>query len=263
MSTHIYISHSCTPPAIPCTSVSPTTDHCQWAVNPLAQLYNLTASLSPAGSASACPHLGRTPNTSAALCPYSPCRASAPTSTCACATSTAKGRASECKGRLSVIRVDPNLRIGPHRSSEGLQDFGPQSDSLNSKASSSFSFFVCLRLIISYVSSLKLSTSVVFPFVFCTLRHVVLKFHGLYEFWMFRLIGLKLCMTADADVNEEGKRAENDKKSFMYEDVHSPHNTRHSSRPVRISCRSRSMNFCSCFGSKVRKGKTARACGKF
>lgn len=50
-----------------------------------------------AGSASACPPPGPTPSTWAALCPYSPCRASAPTCTCVCATSTAKERASESK----------------------------------------------------------------------------------------------------------------------------------------------------------------------
>lgn len=158
----------------------------------------LTVSLCSAGLASACPLPGPMLSTWAALSPYSLCRASAQTSTCVCATSTVRERASECKApRWSTlkIRTQESGHAGGQRVSHqeegwhGLQDFGPQSDSLHSMLSESSqihqpttcSFFVfCLRLIISYVSS-QVDDFRRFSFVFSTLWHVVWKFDGLYE----------------------------------------------------------------------------------
>lgn len=146
----------------------------------------LTVSLCSAGLASACPLPGPMLSTWAALSPYSLCRASAQTSTCVCATSTVRERASECKApRWSTlkIRTQESGHAGGQRVSHqeegwhGLQDFGPQSDSLHSMLSESSqihqpttcSFFVfCLRLIISYVSS-QVDDFRRFSFVFSTL----------------------------------------------------------------------------------------------
>ena len=50
--------------------------------------------LCPSGLALGCPPPGHTLSTWAVPCPSSPCRASAPTSTCACDTSTAREKAS-------------------------------------------------------------------------------------------------------------------------------------------------------------------------
>lgn len=80
----------------------------------------LTVSLCSAGLASACPPPGPTLSTWAALSPYSLCRASAQTSTCACATSTVRERASECKApRWSTLKI--RTQESPRRRTEGIR----------------------------------------------------------------------------------------------------------------------------------------------